>query len=370
MKNILLFILGLSLLFSCEILNNSAPTINKDITSQYLLSGTLDVYLSNNQVFRYVGKPGIVTIPIGNANLSKYENCFILHISTGSTKATTVSSATIKLDGLNVLSSSAFSKNIGHQYTFEICNLTPTSVLAVEIAGQPSSYLNIWIEGKLKEEDLTVSDVEGNVYKTVKIGAQTWMAENLKTSKYRNLDVIGTTTPPSLDISSGSVSKYQWAYDGNESYVSTYGRLYTWYAATDSRNVCPSGWHVPTDAEWTILTDYLENNGYGYEGSGNDIAKSMAATSGWNTDGTSGDGSVGFNQAINNTCDFTGLPGGVRGPAGWFVSMYNYGYWWSSTVYPQDQLRFYRAMAYNGSTFDKSISDASYGFSIRCLKDN
>jgi uncharacterized protein (TIGR02145 family) len=77
------------------------------------------------------------------------------------------------------------------------------------------------------------------------------------TIKYRNGDIIGTTTPATLDISSETSPKYQWAYDGNESNVATYGRLYTWYAATDSRAVCPTGWHLPTDAEWTTLTTYL-----------------------------------------------------------------------------------------------------------------
>ena len=88
----------------------------------------------------------------------------------------------------------------------------------------------------------TVTDIDNNVYNTVIIGTQIWLKENLKVTKYRNSDTITTT----------------WAYNGNESNVSTYGRLYDWYAATDSRGLCPTGWHLPTDAEWTTLTDYLE----------------------------------------------------------------------------------------------------------------
>src|ERR1035438_8500630 len=95
----------------------------------------------------------------------------------------------------------------------------------------------------------TVADVDGNVYKTVTIGNQVWMAADLKTTQYRNGDLIGTNSPATLDISSESTPKYQWAYAGDESNVATYGRLYTWFAATDSRNVCPVGWHVSTDAE-------------------------------------------------------------------------------------------------------------------------
>ncbi len=104
---------------------------------------------------------------------------------------------------------------------------------------------------------IACTDGDNINYPVVEIGTQIWMAENLKTTKYSNGDLIGTTTPATLDITGESTPKYQWAYNGNESIVTTYGRLYTWFAVTDSRNVCPVGWHVPTDPEWTVLTDYL-----------------------------------------------------------------------------------------------------------------
>src|SRR5262245_32163336 len=107
------------------------------------------------------------------------------------------------------------------------------------------------------ESPATVTDIDGNVYHTVNIGTQVWMLENLKTTKYRNGDLIETTTPATLDITSESTPKYQWAYNGEENNAATYGRLYTWYAATESRNVCPSGWHVPSDVEWTTLSNFL-----------------------------------------------------------------------------------------------------------------
>jgi hypothetical protein len=106
----------------------------------------------------------------------------------------------------------------------------------------------------------TVEDADGNIYQTIGIGSQIWMAENLKTTRYRNGDLIGTTTPSTLDISGETAPKYQWAYDGDESNVVNYGRLYTWYTVTESRNVCPIEWHVPSDSEWAILTDYILNN--------------------------------------------------------------------------------------------------------------
>ncbi|MFN8240280.1 MAG: hypothetical protein U0X39_05945 [Bacteroidales bacterium] len=141
--------LCMTLFFSCQEDNGLLPSVKDEVTADYLVAGNLDVYLQNNQVFRYKGRPGIVTIPLGNPDLSAFEPCFVLHVATGSTSSTIVSSAIIELDGLEVLNTSDFSKN-GGQWTFEICNLNSNSVLIVEVRGQPGSYLDIWIEGKLK----------------------------------------------------------------------------------------------------------------------------------------------------------------------------------------------------------------------------
>jgi uncharacterized protein (TIGR02145 family) len=211
-----------------------------------------------------------------------------------------------------------------------------------------------------------VSDIDGNHYNAVKIGTQVWMAENLKTTKYRNGDLIGTTTPTTLDITSESTPKYHWAYNGNESNVLTYGRLYTWYAATDNRKICPVGWHVPSHTEWTTLTDFLEANGYGYGGSGIYIGKSMAATSGWNADPTTGN--VGNDQATNNSSGFTALPGGSRSPNGIYYSIGNYGYWWSSYDALPEETSF-REIFYNSNGFWSGNYNKRNGYSVRCLRD-
>jgi len=147
-----------------------------------------------------------------------------------------------------------------------------------------------------KDDDNTVTDVDGNVYHTVEIGTQVWMVENLKTTKYRNGDLIGTTTPATLDISSEATPKYQWAFEGNESNVNTYGRLYTWWAVTDIRGVCPTGWHVPTEDDWITLTTYL---------GGEDVAggklKEAGTTHWWAP-----------NEGATNSSGFTALPGYVH----------------------------------------------------------
>jgi uncharacterized protein (TIGR02145 family) len=211
-----------------------------------------------------------------------------------------------------------------------------------------------------------ITDIDGNIYNIITIGTQIWMKENLKTTKYSNGNLVGTTTPATLDISSESTPKYQWAYSSNESNVMTYGRLYTWYAVIDSRNVCPTGWHVPTDAEWTTLINYITINGYGYGGSGNDIAKSLAATSGWTTWGVAG--TVGNDQASNNTSGFTALPSGYRLYSGAFLSIGDNGHWWSASEFDATNALVF-TIEYNNSNVGSSMDEKNIGFSVRCLRN-
>jgi len=121
---------------------------------------------------------------------------------------------------------------------------------------------------KESDEADTVTDIDGNVYKTVVIGTQTWLAENLKTTKYSNGNEIGTTTPATKIFAGVATPRYQWSYNFSESNVASYGRLYTWYVVNDSRGICPAGWQVPSDAEWKALTSSLGGAFYpiGYEG--------------------------------------------------------------------------------------------------------
>lgn len=124
-------------------------------------------------------------------------------------------------------------------------------VVSVAVILQTSSC------GKDVSPSETVTDIDGNVYQTVRLGQQTWMSENLKVTKYRNGSLVGTTSTPDQDISSEIDPAYQWPYNGIASNADKYGRLYTVPAMLDSRGVCPAGWHVPTDNEWTVLTDFL-----------------------------------------------------------------------------------------------------------------
>jgi uncharacterized protein (TIGR02145 family) len=217
-------------------------------------------------------------------------------------------------------------------------------------------------------------DGDNNYYPVVQINTQIWMAENLKTSKYNDGTSLATATVGAawMAFTSGAYCDY----DNTPSNSTIYGKLYNWYAVDNNvatkvmsnggRNVCPTGWHVPTDAEWTTLTDYLTNNGYGYQGSGNDIAKSMSTTSGWKTYLLSG--TVGNNQSSNNKSGFTALPGGYRFDSGEYFNIGDRSCWWSSTEFAAGLGRF-RYIDYSLLTLNSHSYGKLSGQSVRCLKD-
>lgn len=218
---------------------------------------------------------------------------------------------------------------------------------------------------------MTVTDIDGNVYHTVKIGTQVWIQENLKVTRFRNGDIIMSTTPSTMGIGELITTPYQWPYDGNESNAEIYGRLYTWYAATDSRGVCPTGWHVPGDAEWTTLKNYLIANGYNYDGklTGQNEAKALAADYGWNI--STNNGAVGNTDfpAYRNKSRFSALPGGYREYIGVFKEGGLCGFWWASDQFGSNEA-WYRVMC-SGATYSaRNAHWKSYGLSIRCIWDN
>lgn len=198
----------------------------------------------------------------------------------------------------------------------------------------------------------TVRDIDGNLYKTIKIGKQYWMAENLKTTRYRNGDSIGTTSPAKFDISGESIPGYHWVYDGNKSNVENYGRLYTWYAVTDSRNVCPTGLHSPTEEEWTTLTSYL---------GGESVAGGMLKETGtieWKNPNTGATGESGF----------AARPGGYRNGNGTFFDIGGTGNWWSSTGVSETNAWCYTIYNYQRRVY-KHYSKKTTGLSVRCVMD-
>jgi uncharacterized protein (TIGR02145 family) len=195
----------------------------------------------------------------------------------------------------------------------------------------------------------TVTDIDGNVYCTLQIGTQTWMKENLKTSKYRD----GSAIPTGLSDNAwqnATAGAYA-VYDNNPANNTLYGKLYNWYAVADSRNLCPAGWHVPTDADWTTLTDYL---------GGDTIAGGkMKAVTLWNAPNTN----------ATNISGFSGLPGGFRYDGGAYGDIGNYGVWWSSTELSSTEA-WSRYLYYdNGNSTRDNDFFKTFGFSVRCLRD-
>jgi uncharacterized protein (TIGR02145 family) len=207
--------------------------------------------------------------------------------------------------------------------------------------------------------DLTygsMTDQEGNVYKTIVIGTQEWMAENLNTSIYRNGDAILTDLD---NVAWQSVTSGAWCYYNNdESQACPYGKIYNWYACVDSRQLCPVGWHVPSDAEWNVLTSYL---------GGVDIAGGKMKTTG-NIEAASGLWHSPNIGATNNS-GFSGDPGGGRYNVGGYSGINSNGYWWSSTENGFNDawgsgLNYINLIVLWYGNFPKH-----FGFSVRCLRD-
>lgn len=197
----------------------------------------------------------------------------------------------------------------------------------------------------------TVTDIDGNIYKIVKVGEQWWMTSNLKTTRYSNGDLIGTTTLDTLDISETSTPKFQWVYAGKENNGNTYGRFYTWYAATDGRCICPSGWQIPSDNDWKTLIDFL--------GEGTIAGGRMKVTgiSFWQSP----------NLGATNSSGFSALPGGYRSYNGTYYDMGSYGYWWSSKT-GSKKLAQYFTLGFKSKAVGSYNVDKAYGFSVRCVK--
>lgn len=201
----------------------------------------------------------------------------------------------------------------------------------------------------------TVTDIDGNVYKTVKIGEQWWMAENLKVTHYRNGEAIPNITDNSewTNLTTGA-----WCtYNNDDGYIATYGLQYNWYAMDDSCNIAPVGWHVPSNTEWETLAEYL---------GGSSVAGGKMKTTG--TVG-GGDGLwLSPNTGATNESGFSGLPSYYRFTLGNFGGLGDYGYLWSSTEYSSAN-SWGRVLHTRDSDIQRQIQPKYYGYSVRCVRD-
>ena len=198
---------------------------------------------------------------------------------------------------------------------------------------------------------ITVSDIDGNTYEAIAIGNQTWTKKNLIVTKYRNGDVIPQVTDPAAwaNLTTGA-----WCYFNNETANGTvYGKLYNWYAVIDPRGLAPTGYHIPTDSEWTTLTTFL---------GGENIAGGKMKETGttfWNSP----------NTEATNSSNFSGLPGGSRENNGVFTIIRNNGNWWCATENSIDNA-WCRNLGYNYSNCGSyAFNNKRNALSVRCVKD-
>jgi uncharacterized protein (TIGR02145 family) len=188
----------------------------------------------------------------------------------------------------------------------------------------------------------------------VTIGKQVWMSENLNVDKFRNGDPIPEAKTDEEWKKAGENGQPAWCYyNNNPDNGDRYGKLYNWFAVNDPRGLAPEGWKIPSDEDWTRLTDFL---------GGESVAgKKMKSTEFWaDNDGESGNGT--------NESGFSGLPGGIRGASGSFLYIGEFGYWWSSTE-SSTYGAWSRGLNYDFGDVSSSNDYDREGLSVRCLRD-
>jgi len=190
-------------------------------------------------------------------------------------------------------------------------------------------------------------------FKTVTIGDQVWMAENLNMDKFRNDDSIPHAQTAEEWQQAGANGQPAWCYyDNDPANGKIYGKLYNWYALSDWRGLAPEGWRIPSDEVWKKLIKLMG----GYEVAGDKLK--ATDTTYWQSP----------NTGATNETGFTALPGGRRFNEGSFYNFGEFGYWWSTTEH-DSYYAFYRGIAYNHSDVFRDNVNKEFGFSVRCVRD-
>ncbi len=199
----------------------------------------------------------------------------------------------------------------------------------------------------------TVKDIDGNTYKTVKIGKQVWMSENLNVNHFKNDDLIPEAKTNKEWNKAGKEGRPAWCYyDNKKENGIVYGKLYNWYAVHDPRGLAPQGWHVPRHKEWTILSDFLGGDSI----AGCKLKKSEIIH--WSSSNTYVTGETGF----------AALPGGCRDHCGPFTSIGYYGCWWTITE-GSTRTAWTWSMSYEKTSLEYGGGGKGVGFYVRCVKD-
>ncbi|MFO0452137.1 MAG: fibrobacter succinogenes major paralogous domain-containing protein [Pseudomonadota bacterium] len=208
-----------------------------------------------------------------------------------------------------------------------------------------------------------VTDIEGNQYQTVIIGNQEWMAENLRTKTYNNGDPITQNTDPDLWPFQDQ-GLWTW-YDNDPVNETPYGVLYNWNAAMDSRSLCPSGWHVPSDDEWGQLTLFLDPTA-------DTTCESCvhSSTAGGKLKSTGIQHWQTPNSLASNESGFSGMPGGYLSSTFYFSDLTELGLWWSSTEPAlNSNYAINRTLYFDSANIGEYYSSKGFGLCVRCIKD-
>ncbi|MDD2307712.1 MAG: fibrobacter succinogenes major paralogous domain-containing protein [Prolixibacteraceae bacterium] len=215
------------------------------------------------------------------------------------------------------------------------------------------------------EEQDPVTDIDGNVYETVKIGDQIWMAENLRVTKYRNGDALKNITD-GKEWCSTSGGRYC-SYNNDESLIPEYGLLYSLSAVTDIRNIAPEGWHIATDTEWETLKDYIISFPKRY----GDLSKALSAKYGWKESNDRFPCSPGYDMESNNSSGFSAVGGGIRNGSSHTGSFEYFNIWgcWYSIRDGQYKNQGYWFMLSSKNYLLRYEYWEVNGFYVRCVKD-
>jgi uncharacterized protein (TIGR02145 family) len=233
-------------------------------------------------------------------------------------------------------------------YISKLTNLTPDTRYYVR------AYATNSVGTEYGQEQTFMTEKEAVVFSgSVSIGSQVWQTKNLNVDRFRNGDMIPQARTNKEWNSAGKKGKPVWCYYNNDPENGRiYGKLYNWHAVNDARGLAPKGWHIPSDNEWTTLTNYL---------GGEDVADGKMKSTGtiyWNPP----------NIGASNESSFSALPGGYRNIDGSFHYIRSYAFFWSATQY-DGNYAWFRNLYYYSSNVYRSNNDKSVGASIRCLLD-
>ena len=264
------------------------------------------------------------------------------------------------------LSSNQLTKQKLHKEVFnDVIKVTKSGYVNYQLPIGNSDTSGIEITMIPNAGDLT--DIDGNVYQSVRIGKQVWTVENLRTTKYNNGEAIPHIAKSySWDtLSTPGYCFYNNSTNVNE--LKKWGALYNWYVV-NTGNLAPAGWHVPSDEDWTELENYCISNGYNWDGStiGNKIGKSLATSTDWIASDTFGE--VGNDMPSNNSTGFSCIPSGYRYDGGAFLGQNYGGYWWSTTEVDESDA-WCHVLNFKREDLSRAAIYKQYGIPVRLLRD-